>query len=249
MANSFLDDSSFSRTLAPSVPPPVPESTSLISPDHPSVSVKKLLLDTSTSRLLADHSLTNSKLLERRATPRKPSYPDVFAQSRVYALNHHPHSLSHQHRQSSASIATNAVLPTVVGKKTEPNLRFFQRSKTLDIVLDLPNDSFNSGKGTSRYSTKYESSSSNFMQQSSNSVMGTSFDQSPSRFARRSVTAARPQQQQQQVMTPIVQIVHNPETRQRHASMTRHVPSSKILVQFNANNHRNSDRQCLVPDS
>ena len=221
----------------------MPESTALISPDHPSVSVKKLLLDTSTSRLLADHSLTNNKLLERRATPRKPSYPDVFSQSRVYSLNNNP---SHyQHRQSSASIIPNAVLPTVVGKRSEANIRFFQRSKTLDIVLDLPNESFNSVKGSSRYSSKFESSSNNFMQQSSNSTIGP-FEQSSSRFGRRSVSAVRPHQQQ--VMTPVVQIVHNPDTRYRHVSTTRHVPSNKILVQFNGNNHRNTDRQCLVPD-
>lgn len=222
--SSLVGDTSSSR------PPPVPEPTSLVSPEHPTVSVKKLLLDTSLNRSSTEHSLNNSKLLDRRGTtPRKPSYSDVFTQSRVFSLAN-----QQQHRQPSASASTNAVLPTVVGKKSDQNFRLLQRSKTLDIVLDLPNESFNSGKSGSRYSNQSDGLSTNLVQHTANG--NASFDHAPSRFSRRSLVTVRPQPQTP-ITGPIVQIVPNSGQRFHHFSTTRQIPTNKVLVQFNGSNH------------
>ncbi|CAF4193613.1 unnamed protein product, partial [Rotaria magnacalcarata] len=72
------------------------------------------------------------KLLERRSTPRKQSHPDMYPQLRIFSLAN-----QQQHRQSSASTA--GYLPAVNGKKPDDTLRILQRSKTLDVVLDIPN--------------------------------------------------------------------------------------------------------------
>ena len=189
--------------------------------------MKKLLLDTSLNRSVTDHSLNNSKLLDRRGTtPRKPSYSDVFSQSRIFSLAN-----QQQHRQSSA---TNAVLPTVVGEKPDQKFRLLQRSKTLDIVLDLPNESFNSGKGSSRFSHQTDGPSTNVVQHAA--YGNTSLDHGPSRSSRRSLVTVRPQQQTP-IAAPIVQAVPNSGQRFHHFSTTRQIPTNKVLVQFNGSDH------------
>jgi hypothetical protein len=112
-------------------PPPIPESTNLISPDHPTIAVKKLIVESSPIRSITEQ--TNNKLLERRATPRKPSHSDIYPHLRIFSLAN-----QRQHRQSSATIPP-ALLPNVSGKKTDEPPRILQRSKTLDVVLNIPN--------------------------------------------------------------------------------------------------------------
>lgn len=118
----------------PPPPPPIPESTSLVSPDHPTVSVRKLHVETSPIRFANEQShTTNSKLLDRRATPHKPSHSDIYPHLRIFSLAN-----QRQHRQSSASVPA-AALPNVPVKKVDEPPRSLQRTKTLDVVLDLPN--------------------------------------------------------------------------------------------------------------
>jgi hypothetical protein len=76
---------------------------------------------------------SNNKLLERRATPRKPSNSDTYPHLRIFSLAN-----QRQHRQASATIH-NPLLPNVSGKKADEPVRILQRSKTLDVVLNIPN--------------------------------------------------------------------------------------------------------------
>ena len=58
----------------------------------------------------------------------------------------------------------------------------------------------------------------------------------------------RQQQQNKQESTPIAQLVHNPGQRFHNISTNRQMPTNKVFVQFNARNHRRTNRQVLVPD-
>jgi hypothetical protein len=125
-ANSTKDQSPRSR------PPPIPESTSLVPSDHPAVSVRKLLVDPSPIRSTTEQNNTNPKLLERRSTPHQPPQPDIYPHLRIFSLAN-----QRQNRQSSAKVPA-ALLPNVPGKKMDETSRILQRSKTLDVVLDIP---------------------------------------------------------------------------------------------------------------
>ncbi len=130
--NDLKSNTSTAKDQSPrSRAPPIPESTNLISPDHPTVAVKKLVVESSSIRSMTEQ--TNNKLLERRATPRKPFHSDNHPHLRIFSLAN-----QRQHRQSSATIPPT-LLPNVSGKKTDESPRILQRSKTLDVVLNIPN--------------------------------------------------------------------------------------------------------------
>jgi hypothetical protein len=210
-------------------PPPIPESTSLASSEQPTVSVKKLLVDTSSTRSTSEHNNTNTKLLDRRSTPRKPSHSDIYPQLRIFSLAN-----QRQHRQSSAAIPPTSLLPNVPGKKPDETYRTLQRSKTLDVVLDIPNPI----KVTSRFPVQPDNPSSNQHQHTTNRTI----DQTPSRFFKRSAFNIRSEQQKS---TSVIQ-----KSRQHfyNSSTTTTVPTNKVLIHFNHNNNGNSDRHYLVPE-
>lgn len=100
----------------------MPEPTSLIPPESSSVSVRKIL-DANISRMTVEPPIGTGKLLDRRATPRRPHHPETYSQSRIFSVtNHLPQ------RQASSSVPTNAVLPTVVGKRTNQSFRLIKSS-------------------------------------------------------------------------------------------------------------------------
>lgn len=112
-------------------PPPIPDSTALIPSDQAGISVKKLLIETSSP----SSAQTNNKLLERRATPRRPSHSQIYPHLRIFSLAN-----QRQQRQTT-DIVPASLLPNVSGRKTDDFTRTLQRSKTLDVVLDIPNTS------------------------------------------------------------------------------------------------------------
>mgnify|MGYP001030488464 CR=1 FL=1 len=114
-------------------PPPIPDSTALIPSDSTGISVKKILIETSTRPLTEQTTHTNSKLLERRATPRQPSNLQIYPHLRIFSLAN-----QRQQRQTT-DIVPASLLPSVTGRKTDDFTRTLQRSKTLDVVLDIPN--------------------------------------------------------------------------------------------------------------
>ncbi|CAF2410135.1 unnamed protein product [Rotaria sp. Silwood2] len=218
-------------------PPPVPESTSLVSSDHPIVSVKRILIDTSVSRATNDHSYTNTKLLERRSSPRKPSQPDIYPQLRIFSLAN-----QQQHRQSSAteSVVNAAHLPNVNGKKTDDTQRALQRSKTLDVVLDIPT----SVNVPPRAPIQADNSSSNRIHRTTNGMI----EQTPSLISNRSaLNLYSEHRKQQQHRSSIIQ-----NSRQNYhrssTTTTTSVPTNKVLVHFNHSNNGNLDRNYLVPE-
>jgi hypothetical protein len=125
-SNIIKDQSPRSR------PPNVPESTSLVLPDHPTVSVKRLLLDTSPLRSATEQCNPNPRLLERRSMSRKTPRSDVYPHLRIFSLAN-----QRQQRKTSASVPA-ALLPNVSGKKADETSRIFQRSKTMDVASDIP---------------------------------------------------------------------------------------------------------------
>lgn len=132
--NDLKSNSSTTKDLSPRTrPPPIPEPTLLISPDRSTVPVRKLI-ESSPVRSIPEQTLTipNAKLLERRATPHRPHHSDIYPHLRIFSLAN-----QRQHRQSSASVQ-GAPLPTVSAKKIDEAPRILQRSKTLDVVLDVP---------------------------------------------------------------------------------------------------------------
>ena len=122
--NDSKSNASTTKDLSPrSRPPPIPEPTLLVSPDRSTVPARSIPEQT---------SIPNAKLLERRATPHRPHHSDIYPHLRIFSLAN-----QRQHRQSSASVQ-GAPLPTVSAKKIDEPPRILQRSKTLDVVLDVP---------------------------------------------------------------------------------------------------------------
>ncbi|CAF4605261.1 unnamed protein product, partial [Rotaria magnacalcarata] len=214
-------------------PPPVPESTSLVLSDQPSVSVKKLFLDTSHSRSVTDHNNTNTKLLERRSTPRKQSHPDMYPQLRIFSLAN-----QQQHRQSSASTA--AYLPAVNGKKPDDTLRILQRSKTLDVVLDIPNPV----NPPSRIPVHTDNSSSHRIQRTTNAFI----EQTPTSISNRSAPNLYSEQRKQQMKSSIIQNSQPNFPRSPPTTKVTSVSTNKVLIHFNRNNAGTMDRSFLVPE-
>lgn len=212
-------------------PPPIPESTLLVSSDHPKVSVKKLLVDPSISRTNGDQNNTTGKILDRRATPRKPSYPDINPQLRIFSL------ANQQNRQSSASSAT--YVQSLAAKKTDDTLRTLQRSKTLDVVLDVPNPM----NGSSRILTQTDNSASNRTQR----IVSGLVDQTPSSISNRSpfTLYAEQQKHQQQSKPSVIRTTQQPFNS---TSATTSVPTNKVLVHFNHINNENRNRNYIVPE-
>ncbi|CAF0881825.1 unnamed protein product [Rotaria sp. Silwood1] len=238
--NDSKNNSNINKDHSPrSRPPPVPESTSIVSSDHPTVSVKKLLIDTSVSRVTNDHNNTNTKLLERRSSPRKPSHPDIYPQLRIFSLAN-----QQQHRQLSAtgSAATTAHLPNVNGKKTDDTQRALQRSKTLDVVLDIPT----SANTSSRARTQADNSSSNRIHRTTNGII----EQTPSLISNRSaLNIYSEHRKQQQNRSSIIQNYRqNFHRSPTTTTTTTSVPTNKVLVHFNHSNNGNLDRNYLVPE-
>ncbi|CAM2727074.1 unnamed protein product [Rotaria socialis] len=216
-------------------PPPVPESTSLVLSDHPSVSVKKLFLDASHSRSVIDHNNTNTKLLERRSTPRKQSHPDTYPQLRIFSLAN-----QQQHRQSSASTANTAYLPAVNGKKPDDTLRILQRSKTLDVVLDIPS----SVNPPSRIPIHTDNSSSHRIQRTTN----TFIEQMPTSISNRSAPNLYSEQSKQQMKSSITQNARPNFPRSPPTTKVTSVSTNKVLIHFNHSNAGTMDRSFLVPE-
>jgi len=203
-------------------PPSVPESTSLISAVHPTVSVKKLFLDTTPVRPMTEHNHnTNTKLLERRSTPGKSSQSDVYPHLRIFSLAN-----QRQHRQSSASIPP-ALLPTVSGKKTDETSRILQRSKTLDVVLNIPNPI--------NIKSNIPIQPDNLLQHTTN---GTD-EQISSYVSKRSSLSLRSEKQNNESIT------QNSRHYYHHSSTITTMPTNTLLNHFN---HGNSERKYLVPE-
>ncbi len=196
-------------------PPPVPESTSLVPADHPTVSVRKLLTDTSPIRSITEINNTNLKLLDRRSTPQKPSQSAIYPHLRIFSLAN-----QRQHRRSSASVPT-ALVPIVSGKKTDEISRVLQRSKTLDVVLDIPKP-FN-GK----------SHADNLLQHKTN---GTNEQHIVSRVSKRSVL---PIHSEKQNSPSIIQ------NSGKNYSRSTTIATNTILIHFN---NGNTERNYLVPE-
>ncbi|CAF1138227.1 unnamed protein product [Rotaria sordida] len=233
-ANTIKDHSPRPR------PPPVPDSTLLVSSDHPTVSVKKLLIDTSVSRVTNDHNNTNTKLLDRRSSPRKSSHPDMYPQLRIFSLANQK-----QHRQPSAngSVSNAAHLPNVNGKKPDDTQRVLQRSKTLDVILDIPT----SVNVSSRAPTQADNLSSNRIHRTTNGIL----EQTPSHMSNRSsLNLYSEHKKQQQHRLSIIQ-----NSRQNYhrsttttTTATTNVSTNKVLVHFNHSNNGNMDHNGLVPE-
>ena len=127
--------SSITKDQSPrSRPPPIPEPTSLFSADRSTIPVRKLLIETTPTRSISEQTPNpiNAKFSERRATPHKLNHSDIYPHLRIFSLAN-----QRQHRQSSASVQAGP-LPTVSSKKIDEPPRILQRSKTLDVVLDVP---------------------------------------------------------------------------------------------------------------
>ncbi|CAF2516197.1 unnamed protein product [Rotaria sp. Silwood2] len=234
--------------------PPTSDSASYTSSDYLSVSVKKLLGDTSPPRSAGVNSNTNTKPLDHRSAHRKPSNSDILSQTRLISI-----VKNFQNRQTSASIST-ALLPAVVGKKNDDPFHYLERSKTFDVGFDIPID--NSNKISSHLSTRPDSpenvsNSYNFLQRKTNGV-----EQIPPRISKRSLPPpsltlrSEEQHQKKQMVQPLVELVQYQNIQssaQRyhhsaHASKTTGVSAAKALVHLKYSNGGNTDRNCLVPE-
>ncbi|CAF1140568.1 unnamed protein product [Rotaria sordida] len=239
--------------------PPTSDSASFTSSDYLAVSVKKLLGDNSPPRSAGiynnTNTNTNTKTLDRRSAHRKPSNSDILPQTRLISIVKH-----FQNRRTSASMSTS-LLPTVIGKKNDDPFRYLERSKTLDVVFDIPID--NSNKISSHLPTRSDSpenvsSSNNFLQRKTNGVEQIS----PPRISKRSLPPAsntlrsEEQHQKQQIVQPLVQLIQyqniqNSAQRYHHSAHTSKptgVSTNKPFVHLKYSNGGNIDRNCLVPE-
>jgi len=197
-------------------PPLIPESTSLVAADdHPTVTVRKLLTDTSPIRSITEINNTNSKLLDRRSTPHKLSQPAIHPHLRIFSLAN-----QRQHRRSSATVPA-ALIPTISGKKTDEISRVLQRSKTLDVVLDIPKPI--NGKSLADNSLQHKTN-------------GTNEQQILSRVSKRSALASHSEKQTS------ASIIKNSG---QNLSRSTTIPTNTILIHFN---HGNNERNYLVPE-
>lgn len=94
-----------------------------LSTDYPTISVKKVLLNS--ARSTNDRLNTNTKVLDRCLSIRKPSHSNIYPHLRVFCL-------ANQRQQDQS------VLRATSAKKTDDTFRTLQRGKTVDIVLDIP---------------------------------------------------------------------------------------------------------------
>jgi hypothetical protein len=153
-------------------------------------------------------------------------------------------------------------LPAVVAKKIDDPIYSFQRSKTLDVVFDMPVD--NSNKISSRLPIQPDSSIndtnySNLLQHSSNG-----FEKLSPRISKRTlpppILTIRSQQlqkphHQQQITQPIAQLVQYQNIQNsaqryhtsEHSSSTG-VSNNTVLVHLKYSNSGNTDRNCLIPE-
>jgi hypothetical protein len=232
------------------------DSTAHTSSDRAIVSGRKLIGDTSSPQSAVNHP--NTKTIDRHSLSRKPTYVDIYPQARLFSLVNHL-----QHRQISGSMPA-AILPSVVGKKSEDPHSSFQRSKTLDVVFAFPLDTTN--KIPSRSPAQFDSPqnvphSSNLLQRSRNGNEPIS-----PHISKRPLPppfhAHRSEQQQPKTSQPLVQLVqyqniqssaqryhhptHFPSTTA--AATTTDVSSSKALVHLKYSNGGNIDRNCLIPE-
>ncbi|CAF1163123.1 unnamed protein product [Rotaria sp. Silwood1] len=242
-------------TKDPSLPtPPSLDSASLTSSDYLSVSVKKLLSDNSPPRSAGVYNNTNTKTLDRYSAHRKPSNSDILPQTGIISIVKH-----FQNRQTSASTST-AILPAVVGKKNDDPFRYLERSKTLDVVFDIPID--NSNKISSSLPVRPDSpenvsNSHNLLQRK---IHGD--EQISKRVSKRSLPPvsftlrSEEQHQKEQIVQPLVQLVQyrniqNSAQRYHHSahsSKSTGVSTTKALVHLKYSNSGNTDRSCLVPE-
>lgn len=237
--------------------------------EHPSISVKKLTIDTSPPRSAVDHSHTNTKLLDRRSSHRKPAHPEVLPQARLVTLANHI-----QYRQASANFPPPPLLPTVVGKRTD-DAYSFHRSKTMDVDLDVTNDSLNSSKISSTIIAQPDnrdvSPTSVHRLQRFNKGNEQLFPTSPKRALPAPLLAFR-SDQQRQAAQPILHLVqyHNVQTSaQRYHHVTRApaitsagttatpattsttsatASNNKVLVHLKYSNGGHADQSCLIPE-
>ena len=233
----FLIDQSLSS-------PPASDSASFTSSDHPILSARKILGDTSLPQSAGDY--TNAQSTDHRISSRKPSYSDMNPQTRILSLVNHL-----QYRRTSG-VMRSYVLPAVVGRRNEDSLRALDRSKTLDVVFALSNET--TKKIPSRLPARADSpqSLSNIL---SRSINGN--DPIPSRLPQRSIlppphTLRSEQQPTTQPLVQLVQYQNIQNSAQRYHysahSSTTTAPANKVLVHLKYSNGGNTDRDCLIPD-
>lgn len=246
---------------SPSTCEPAPNAAS----DHPSISVKKMHLDTS-PRSAVDHSHTSVKLLDRRSSHRKPPHSELLPQTRLVTLANQLH-----YRQASVVLPA-PLLPVVIGKKTDdPFATPLQRNKTFDY--DLEPESNTDGNNSTRVT-------SNVAMQPDTRNMGPASAKRLQRIAqgneqlspshlKRVVPAplfTLRTEQQRQAAQPILHLVqyHNVQNSAQRYHHTTHssittsttntstaatdTPNNKMLVHLKYSNGGPADRNCLVPD-
>ena len=241
------------------------ESVSNVMSDNPSISVKKMHLDTS-PRSAVDHHHTSTRLLERRSLHRKPPQSEVLPQTRLVTLFNQL-----QYRQVSASVPA-PLLPVVIGKRSEDPFATLHRSKTFDF--DPEADTNTDGNSSTRVT-------SNAAMQPDNRNIGLASAKRLQRIARgneqlspnhlkRVVPAplfTLRTEEQRQAAQPILHLVqyHNVQSSTQRYHHTTHpsastsstkastvatdAPNNKVLVHLKYSNSGQTDRDCLVPDS
>ena len=221
-----------SKHSAHSLPSPP---TSDVASDHSIVA---------TRRLIGGNSLPQTAVSDQRLTHHKPLCSDINPQTQARLLSLVPHLES---RQISAS-TSNSVLPIVVGKRNEDSLRSFERSKTLDVVLTLSNNTSN--KFSPRLPAPSDNPhvvSSNVMQRLHHNNEQSSVQMSKRALQQPPNSTRFEQQQQRRFQLVQYQNIESSAQRYHHGSTTQ-AATNAVLVHLKYSNGGNTDRTCLIPD-